>query len=220
MRSREREGGGAYTIGWEATVCLHTQVPRCGRTRVRRSGCTGQGQCLQHSKGSAWRPMDGLGATWFDAAVGVGGNTVSARAVPVEGALESRGVGGRTRAVPAAFTGQCVAADGWVCTGSDVAEAAGACHTPDPDPPSAPHTTICSVAALARKRCRTYLGREYSASREVVGSPWRPMEGTTAITGTSIGMPHMAEYTCCSSVAIERPNESTFTLHSVHVPYG
>jgi hypothetical protein len=26
-------------------------------------------------------------------------------------------------------------------------------------------------------------------------------------------MSHMAEYTCCSSVAFERPNENTFTLH-------
>jgi hypothetical protein len=31
-------------------------------------------------------------------------------------------------------------------------------------------------------------------------------------------MSHMAEYTCCSSVAFERPNENTFTLHSVHGP--
>ena len=28
---------------------------------------------------------------------------------------------------------------------------------PAADPPSAPHTTMCSVAALARNRCRTYL---------------------------------------------------------------
>jgi hypothetical protein len=31
-------------------------------------------------------------------------------------------------------------------------------------------------------------------------------------TPCSIGMSHMAEYTCCSSVAFERPNEHTFTF--------
>jgi hypothetical protein len=31
-------------------------------------------------------------------------------------------------------------------------------------------------------------------------------------TPCSIGMSHMAEYTCCSSVAFERPNENTFTF--------
>jgi hypothetical protein len=31
-------------------------------------------------------------------------------------------------------------------------------------------------------------------------------------TPCSIGMSHMAEYTCCSSVVLERPNENTFTF--------
>ncbi len=37
-------------------------------------------------------------------------------------------------------------------------------------------------------------------------------------TPCSIGMSHMAEYTCCSSVAFERPNEHTiaFPLHLHH----
>jgi hypothetical protein len=35
---------------------------------------------------------------------------------------------------------------------------------------------------------------------------------TIVHTPCSMGMSHMAEYTCCSSVAFERPNENTFTF--------
>ncbi len=38
------------------------------------------------------------------------------------------------------------------------------------------------------------------------------MHAVLVHTPCSIGMSHMAECTCCSSVAFERPNESTFTF--------
>ncbi len=40
-----------------------------------------------------------------------------------------------------------------------------------------------------------------------------PHTNTKHFMHCSIGMSHMAECTCCSSGACERPNENTFTLH-------
>ncbi len=70
------------------------------------------------------------------------------------------------------------------------------CHSPPPTPPPFVYQDwCCPVGALGR------VERPHSSLSPPYTQP------------CSIGMSHMAEYTCCSSVAFERPNENTFTLH-------